>query len=195
MPTYGPDVVLNKPAFVHETAQIYGKVTIEEGASVWINVAMRAEQHEIVIGKHTNVQDFCMVHVGSQTGAIIGQHCSLTHHSTIHGCRIGDNCLIGINAVIMDGAEIGDNCIVGQNAFVRENQKIPDNSIVVGVPATVKKTQNNFLANRMNAFLYHQNALAYAAGDYRLWSRDSFWQLVADEMDQLKAELAKLEGK
>lgn len=191
MPTYGPDVTLNNPAYIDETARIFGKVTIEEGASVWPNVVMRAEQHEIVVGKRTNIQDLTMVHVGSGTGSIIGEDCSITHHCTIHGCTIGDACLIGINAVIMDGAVIGENSIVGQNAFVRENQKIPPNSIVVGVPAAVKAERNNRIANRMNAFLYYENAIAYTKGNYRRWSEDAFWQLAADEMDRLKAEMAR----
>ena len=102
--------------------------------------------------------------------------------------------LVGINATVMDGSVVGDNSIVGQNAFVRENQVVPPNSIVVGVPATVKATRNNYLANRMNAFMYYENALAYALGNYRRWSEESFIQLAADEMDQLKAELAKMQA-
>ena len=156
-------------------------MTIEEQASVWAYVAMRAEVSDIVIGKRTNIQDFCMVHVGSHTSSIIGQDCSITHHAIIHGCEIGDNVLVGINATVMDGAVVGDNCIVGQNAFVRENQVVPPNSIVVGVPAVVKATRNNFLANRMNAFMYYENALAYALGNYRRWSEESFVQLAADD--------------
>ncbi|ANK80784.1 gamma carbonic anhydrase family protein [Minwuia thermotolerans] len=191
MPIYGPDVTLDNPAYIDETVRIFGKVTIGDGASVWPNVVMRAEQHEIVVGRRTNIQDFTMVHVGSASGSIIGQDCSITHHCTIHGCTIGDACLIGINAVIMDGAVIGENSIVGQNAFVRENQEIPPNSIVVGVPAAVKAERNSRIPNSMNAFLYYENAIAYSNGYYRRWSDDSFWQLAADEMDRLKAEMAR----
>ncbi|WP_417513410.1 gamma carbonic anhydrase family protein [Minwuia sp.] len=194
MPIHGPDVVLNNPAYIHDTVQIYGKVRIEEGVSVWPNVVMRAESQQIVIGRRTNIQDFTMVHVGSGSDSIIGEDCSVTHHCTIHGCTVGDACLIGINAVVADGAVIGDNCIVGQNAFVREGQKIPANSIVVGVPAAIKATRNNELPNRMNAFLYYENAIAYAQGNYRRWSEESFLQLSADEMDRLKAEIARSEG-
>lgn len=190
MPLFGPDIVLNNPAYIHDTAQIFGKVRIEEGASVWPNVVMRAETQQIIIGKRTNIQDFTMIHVGAGTDSDIGEDCSITHHCTIHGCRIGDACLIGINAVVADGAVVGDNCIIGQNAFVREGQQIPDNSIVVGVPAQVKATRDNELPNRMNAFMYYENALAYAIGNYRRWSEESFLKLSADEMDRLKTELA-----
>lgn len=190
MPFYGPDIVLNNPAYIHDTAQIYGKVRIEEGASVWPNVVMRAESQQIIIGRRTNIQDFTMVHVGAGSDSDIGADCSITHHCTIHGCTIGDACLIGINAVVADGAVVGENSIVGQNAFVREGQIIPPNSIVVGVPAKIKTTRNNELPNRMNAFMYYENAIAYAAGNYRRWSEDGFLTLAADEMDRLKQEIA-----
>ncbi|WP_416896721.1 MAG: gamma carbonic anhydrase family protein [Minwuia sp.] len=190
MPFHGPDIVIKNPAFIHDTVQVYGKVTIEDGVSVWPNVVMRAESQQIVIGKRSNIQDFTMIHVGAGSDSIIGEDCSVTHHCTIHGCTIGDACLIGINAVVADGAVIGDNCIVGQNAFVRENQKIPANSIVVGVPAAIKATRDNELPNRMNAFMYYENALAYAAGNYRRWSEEGFMKLAADEMDRLKAMIA-----
>ncbi len=190
MNIHGPDVVLNNPAFIHETVHIYGKVRIEEGASVWPNVVMRAENQQIIIGKRTNIQDFTMVHVGAGADSDIGDDCSITHHCTIHGCTIGNACLVGINAVVADGAVVGDNCIIGQNAFVREGQKIPDNSIVVGVPATVKATRDNRIPNKMNAFMYYHNAIAYAQGNYRRWSEEGFLKLAADEMDRLKAEIA-----
>jgi carbonic anhydrase/acetyltransferase-like protein (isoleucine patch superfamily) len=191
MSVIGPDVVLRQPAYMHETTHLYGKVTIEENASIWINVAMRAEQKEIVIGKFTNIQDFVMVHVGESTGTYIGSHCSITHHCTIHGCTIGDNCLIGINATIMDGCIIGDNCIIAGHTFLKEGTVIPPNSIVMGVPGKVVRTQNNFVRNRLNAYLYYRNALAYAAGRHREWDRADFPAEVRAEMQRLQAELGE----
>ena len=108
----GAEVVLDAPALVHETAYLYGKVYVGPGASIWPNVVTRAEMHEIRIGARTNIQDFVMIHVGSFTPTIVGEDCSITHHVTLHGCEIGDRCLIGINATIMDGAKIGENSIV-----------------------------------------------------------------------------------
>ena len=112
MPHIGPDVTLNNPAFIHDTALLHGKVTIREGASVWPYVVMRSEIFEIKIGARTNIQDFVMVHVGNRTPTIVGEDCSITHHVTLHGCEIGDRCLIGINSTVMDGAKIGANSIV-----------------------------------------------------------------------------------
>lgn len=183
---FGPDVVLNNPAYVHDTALLYGKVTVGENASIWANVVVRSELEEVVIGRDTNIQDFVMLHVGSSTGTYIGEACSITHHCTIHGCRIGDNCLIGIGSTLMDGAVIGDNSIVGPHTLVREGTKVPPNSVVVGAPSRVVRTRNNFIANRMNAFLYVQNALAYAKNEHRVWSTDQLRRDAMEEMGRLQ---------
>ncbi len=170
----GPDVDLRNPAYMHDTAHLYGKVIVEEHASIWVNVVARAEQRQIVIGRYTNIQDFVMLHIGDATDTIIGSHCSITHHCTIHGCTIGDNCLIGINATIMDGCVIGENSIVGGHTFLKPGTIVPPNSIVTGAPGKVIRTQNNFVRNRMNAYAYYKNAVGYARGDFRVWSNASF---------------------
>lgn len=192
MPEFGPDVILNNPAYVHPSAHLYGKITIEEHASIWINVVARAEHKEIVIGSHTNIQDFVMLHIGDTSGTYIGSHCSITHHCTIHGCTIGDNCLIGINATIMDGCVIGENSIVAGHSFLKEGTIIPPNSIVIGAPGKVVRTENNFIRNRMNAHLYYKNALAYAAGQYREWSRAGFPAEAMAEMARLQAAFSSM---
>lgn len=194
MHVHGPDVVLNNPAYIHETAWIYGKVRLEEGSSVWINVAMRAENYEIVVGPYSNIQDFAMLHVGSQSGTYIGAHCSITHHCTIHGCTIGDNCLIGIGSTIMDGCIIGNNCIIGGHTFLKENTVIPENSVVVGSPGKVIKTQNNYVRGRLNAWLYYRNALAYGQGQYRDWDQPEMAKAVGAEIARLTEEMKALEA-
>ncbi len=192
MSDFGPGVDVARAAYIHATAQIYGNVTLGEGSSVWINVAMRAEMYEISIGAHTNIQDFVMIHVGSTTPTVIGDHCSITHHCTIHGCTIGDNCLIGINATIMDGAVIGENSIVAGGAFVKEGTVIPPNSIVMGMPAKVTRERNNWIANRMNAFLYEHNAHAYARGHHRVWADADAQSSLQRKAEQLQAEFETL---
>jgi len=170
-----PGVVVDAAAFVHSTAQLYGDVRIGPGASIWPNVVMRAEALHIEIGEGANVQDFVMVHIGFGSPTIIGPWCSITHHVTIHGCSIGADCLIGINATIMDGAVIGENSIIAGHAFVKEGAVIPPNSIVMGQPASVVRERNSKRANRTNGVLYKMNAEAFATGDFRVWSRpDSF---------------------
>ena len=120
-----PQAVLRNPAYIHESAWLYGKVTVEEGASIWINAAARAEHKEIVIGAYTNIQDFVMLHIGDATPTLIGSHCSITHHCTIHGCTIGDNCLIGINSTIMDG------CVIGETSMLYSSSAASFSSLVV----------------------------------------------------------------
>jgi len=192
---FGPLVTLDKPAFIHETVEIFGKVRINEGVSIWPRVVIRAEAYENIIGPYSNIQDFAMVHIGNSKGAIIGAHCSITHHATVHGCTIGDNCLIGINATVMDNAVIGDNCIIAGHSIVPEGAQIPANSIVAGVPGVVVKSRNNFVTNRMNAFIYHYNGLAYARGEHRAWDDPGFATAKAAEEAGLIAELAAIEAR
>ncbi|UYV35866.1 gamma carbonic anhydrase family protein [Rhodobacteraceae bacterium D3-12] len=164
----GKDVVLDNPAMVHDSAQLYGKVYIGQGASVWPNVVTRAEMYEIRIGARSNIQDFVMIHVGNFTPTIVGEDCSITHHVTLHGCEIGDRCLIGINATIMDGAKIGANSIVAGHSIVTENAEFPENSIIAGVPAKQVGTRDCGAANLGNARFYEMNAQNYGEGRERL---------------------------
>ena len=160
----GGNVVLDNPAFIHDTATLYGRVSIGPGASIWPNVVTRAEMYEIRIGARTNIQDFVMIHVGALTPTIVGEDCSITHHVTLHGCDIGDRCLIGIGAVIMDGAKIGANSIVAGNSIVTENSEFPENSVIAGSPAKLVATRDCGAANLANARTYGLMANAYAEG-------------------------------
>lgn len=171
-PHIGDGVVLNDPAFIHPTAFLYGRVTIGRGASVWPYAVFRAEMFEIVVGEQTNVQDFVMIHVGNRTPTIIGRECSITHHATLHGCTIGDYCLVGIGATVMDGAKIGANSIVAGHSIVTEGSEFPENSIIGGSPARLIKTRNSQQSNRHNALFYHLNALNYARSIDRLQPAD-----------------------
>ena len=171
-PHLGPDVVLDDPAFIHPTALIHGKVSIGPGASVWPYVVMRAEVHEIRLGARTNIQDHVMIHVGYNTPTLVGEDCSITHRVVLHGCEIGDRCLIGIGATVMDGAKIGANSIVAGHAIVTEGAEFPENSIIAGTPARLVKSRDNTAANLANARFYHQNGLNYAAGVERFSEQD-----------------------
>jgi len=109
-----------------------------------------------------------MVHVGNDTPTVVGEDCSITHHVTLHGCEIGDRCLIGINATFMDGAKIGANSIVAGHAIVMQNQVFPENSIIGGVPARLIGTRDNGEANVRNARFYEEIARRLARGEERL---------------------------
>lgn len=163
-------VDVSKAAFVHPSAFLYGQIALGTGVSIWPYAVARAELHSIAIGDYTNIQDFAMLHVGFDTPTIIGRYCSITHRATLHGCTIGDNCLIGIGATVMDGASIGENSIVGEHALVRPGFIAPPGSVIAGIPARIIRTKDNRIANRINALFYHENALAYARGDHRAWA-------------------------
>jgi carbonic anhydrase/acetyltransferase-like protein (isoleucine patch superfamily) len=149
--------------------QVYGRVSIARGSSLWPNATIRAEACEVEIGAMTNLQDFTMVHVGYESATRIGAYCSITHHATVHGCTIGDYCLIGIGATIMDGAEIGAGSIVGGGALVPEGKSFPANSVIVGIPAKRVAERDSARENRLNAWNYWRNAQHYRRGEHRAW--------------------------
>ena len=154
--------------------QIYGKVSIAEGSSLWPHCVIRAETQEVRVGRFTSLQDFVMLHVGYDDSTHIGDFCSITHHATLHGCTIGDACLVGVNAVIMDGAVIGGGSIVAGGAAVTEGKVFPPHSIIAGVPAKVIGERDCSRANRMNAWLYNYNAQAHRRGEFRAWEGPAF---------------------
>ena len=166
-------------------AQLFGAVTIGEGSSVWTNATFRAECQEIRVGRMTNVQDFAMVHVAYDRPTLIGDFCSITHHVTVHGCTIEDDCLVGINATVMDGAVIGRGSIVAGGAFVKEGSVFPPGSIIAGVPAKVIKQRDCARDNRMNAWQYWRNAQAYRIGNHRAWEGADYERWVVEIRAQI----------
>ena len=160
---------IDPSVYRHPSAQLYGKISIGAESSVWPNVVIRAECHAVKIGRYTNLQDFVMIHIGYGHSSVIGDFCSITHHTTIHGCSIEDDCLIGINAVVMDGAEIGKGSIVAGGAMIREDSVYEPGAIIAGVPAKQIAERDSARANRQNAWQYHWNAQAFKRGDHRSW--------------------------
>jgi carbonic anhydrase/acetyltransferase-like protein (isoleucine patch superfamily) len=185
---------IDPSVFVSPSAQIYGSVEIEAESSIWPNVVIRAEAQHVRIGRYTNLQDFVMVHVGYDDPTEIGDFCSITHHATVHGCKIEDDCLIGINAVVMDGAIIGKGSIVAGGAMIRENSVFEPGSIIAGVPAKKIGERDSARPNRKNAWLYHLNAQAYKRGDHRAWATPEYEQRLRELDIQLEtdADLAGL---
>ena len=165
-------IQIDETAWVHESALLFGNISVGRESSIWPHVVMRSEMFFIKIGARSNIQDFVMVHVGATTPTIIGDDCSITHHATLHGCNLGDNCLVGINSTIMDGAVIGNNCIVAGHSIITEGSSFPDNSIIAGSPAKLLKSRNSSVANKMNAAFYVLNAKNYRHGIHRISKED-----------------------
>jgi len=175
-------------AWIAPSAVLSGAVAIEADVSVWHNAVMRAECCEISIGRMTNIQDFVMIHVAFDSPTRIGEFCSITHHATVHGCTIEDHCLVGINAVVMDGAVVGRGSIVAGGALVPEGRVYPPGSIIAGIPAKVIAQRDSARANRINAWVYHRNAQRTRAGDQRAWTGEEYASWLAHKRAEVERD-------
>ena len=129
--------IINKKVFVAENATIIGEVNIGEYTSIWYNAVLRGDIASIVIGKNTSIQDGSIVHCDTGVSTIIGSNVTVGHNVVLHACKIGDNSLIGIGAIVLDKAEVGEGAIVGAGAIVTPKTKIPPYTMALGIPAKV----------------------------------------------------------
>lgn len=147
-------------AFIAPGAVVLGDVEMKDDVSIWYHATVRGDREPIAIGRGSNVQDNCVVHTAAGFPVTIGENVTIGHSAVIHGCTIGDNSLIGMGAILMNGSSIGKNCIIGAGALVTEGMKIPDNSVAVGNPARVvrRTTEQDIAANLKNAASYMEDA-------------------------------------
>jgi carbonic anhydrase/acetyltransferase-like protein (isoleucine patch superfamily) len=148
---------ISSTAWIAPGADIIGDVEIGEDSSVWFGCVIRGDVHYIKIGKRTSIQDMSMIHVthyekekkiGDGFPTIIGNDVTIAHRVMLHGCKIGNACLIGMSATILDGAEIGDESIVGAGALVTGGKKFPPRSLILGSPAkAVRELSDEEVAN------------------------------------------------
>lgn len=152
-------------AFVAPTARVVGDVTLGENVSVYYSAVIRAEVEPIRVGSGTNVQDCCVFHSDEGFPVNVGENCTIGHGAIIHGCTIGNNTLIGMGAIVLNGVVIGDNCIVGAGALVTGGTVIPDGSMALGSPAKVKRelTEAEIQGNRESALGYQEECKLYKA--------------------------------
>ena len=160
-------------AFVAPSADVVGQVTIEEGGSIWHGAVLRADLNRIHIGKFSNVQDLCVIHVDHDRPVEIGAYVTVGHGAILHGCQIGDFCLIGMNATVLDGAKIGVGCIIGAGCLIPPGKEIPPYSQVIGMPGKITKELSEEKAMELK-----QHALSY-------------WQLAQEYRDEAQNPLAK----
>lgn len=127
-------------AYIDQSAQVIGDVTVGERSSIWPNVTARGDVHWIRIGDESNVQDNCVLHCDPGTFPLsVGNRVTVGHLAVIHGCTIEDDCLIGIGAIILNGAKIGKGSVIAAGAVVPEGAEVPPGSLVMGVPGKVKR--------------------------------------------------------
>lgn len=132
--------VIHPSAFIAPNAVLLGDVTIGEDASVWYNSVLRGDINRIVVGRGSNVQDGSVLHLSADHGCLIGEYTTVGHMAMLHACNIGNECLIGMGAIILDGVQIGDRCIIGAGALVTQGKVIPPGSMVLGSPAKIVRT-------------------------------------------------------
>ena len=122
-------------AYIARTAVVVGEVELGKDASVWYGAVLRGDRGAIRIGEGTNIQDNCVLH----EGLTVGKGCSVGHAAILHGCTVGDNCVVGMGTIILNGAVIGENCLIGAGAVVTGKMRAPAGSLILGNPATVVK--------------------------------------------------------
>lgn len=160
--------VLGDGVWIAPSAAVVGDVVLGDGASVWYGAVIRGDVNYIRIGEATNVQDLAVVHVSRGTHpCLLGDRVTLGHSAIVHGCRVEDDCLIGMAAVVLDGAVIGEGSIVGANAVVTRDTVVPPRSMVLGAPARVVRTvtDDEYESIVANALHYVRLARMYAGED------------------------------
>ena len=158
---------IHPSVFISEACYIVGDVEIGENSSVWPGAVIRADFGSITIGKGSVIQDTCVVH--SDDFLEIGDNVLVTHGAVIHCHRIGNNVLLGINSVLLEGAEVGNYCLIGAGAVVRAGTKVPDESLVIGVPGQVRAlSPDNRKRLEDPTVNYIRNAKAHKQAGYGL---------------------------
>jgi carbonic anhydrase/acetyltransferase-like protein (isoleucine patch superfamily) len=159
--------------YIADNATIIGDVVLGNQSSVWFGAVLRGDIEPVIMGERSNIQDNSVAHTGKGAPTILGNDVTVGHKVTLHGCRIGNNCLIGMGAILLDGCEIGDNCIIGAGAIVSMNRRIPAGSLALGAPAkvirslseedisNVRKYAERYVANMER---YRNGALSPIAG-------------------------------
>jgi carbonic anhydrase/acetyltransferase-like protein (isoleucine patch superfamily) len=131
---------IDASAYVAESANLIGKVTLEANASVWFGATLRGDNERITIGANSNVQEGTVMHTDMGYPLVLGKNVTVGHQAMLHGCTIGDGTLVGIQAVVLNGAKIGKGCLIGAGALVTEGKEFPDRSLILGSPAKVART-------------------------------------------------------
>ncbi|AKA70768.1 gamma carbonic anhydrase family protein [Clostridium scatologenes] len=152
--------VIDRSVFIAYSADVIGRVTLAQDVSIWYGTVLRGDCNSINIGKGSNIQDNCTVHIGNNSSVEIGEYVTVGHNAVIHGCKIGNNCLIGMGSIILNDAEIGDETIIGAGSLVTEGKKIPSGVLCMGSPARVIRelTEDEKEKIRNSAFEYIEEA-------------------------------------
>jgi carbonic anhydrase/acetyltransferase-like protein (isoleucine patch superfamily) len=157
-------------AWVADSAVVIGNVELAEEASVWFGAVLRGDTETLTIGRRSNVQDGSVLHADHGFPLVLGEGVTIGHQVMLHGCRIGDGSLVGIQAVVLNGARIGRHCLVAAGAVVTEGKEFPDGSLIMGAPARVVRplTPEQIDGLKESAQHYVDNARRYRDGLKRM---------------------------
>ncbi len=157
-----------KDVYIARGAVVTGNVKIGEQSSVWYNAVVRNETDSIVIGKRVNLQDGVILHNSVGFPIVIGDGVTVGHGAIVHGAQIGENTLIGMGAILLNGSRIGRDSIVAAGSLVTQNRSYPDGVLIIGNPARVfrKLTEEEIETNRQSADIYTERAKNMVQGGY-----------------------------
>ncbi|MGB9768308.1 MULTISPECIES: gamma carbonic anhydrase family protein [Dictyoglomus] len=154
---------VDREVYISDRAVIIGKVTLKRGVNIWDFAVIRGDLDSIFIDEYTNIQENVVIHVDEGKPVYIGKYVTVGHSAIIHGCKIEDNTLIGMGAIILDGAVIGRNSIIGAGTLIPQGKEIPEGSVVIGVPGKIVRSvrEEEILHIKRNAELYYQLSKKY----------------------------------
>jgi carbonic anhydrase/acetyltransferase-like protein (isoleucine patch superfamily) len=128
---------LGKGVYIARSAVVLGDVKLGDFSSVWYNAVLRGDINRIIVGHHTNIQDNAVLHLADEFPCIVGNYVTVGHSAIVHACKVGDEVLVGMGAVILDGAVVGKQSLIGAKTVVPRGMRIPPGSLVLGTPAKV----------------------------------------------------------
>ncbi len=162
--------VLDPETFVADGARLVGRVILAAGASVWYNSVCRADIADIIIGENTNIQDNCVIHVESGRDTVLGRGVTVGHGAILHACTVGDNCLIGMGAILLDGCSVPRDSVVAAGSLVPPGKTYPEGSLILGSPARVARKLTAEEIGKIGASAEHYRAFWEAYVDQGIGS-------------------------
>lgn len=130
-------ITLGDGAYITQGCSVIGNVVLGKDSSIWYGAIVRGDIEPCIIGNRSNIQDGSILHVSLNKPVIIGDNVSIGHGVKLHGCTIGNNVLVGIGSIVLDGAVIEDNCVIAAGSLITPNKRIPSGSMVMGSPFKV----------------------------------------------------------
>jgi carbonic anhydrase/acetyltransferase-like protein (isoleucine patch superfamily) len=156
-------------AYIAESADIIGDVTLHDDVSIWSHVTIRGDNAPIIIGAGSNIQESSVLHVDEGHGLTVESRVTVGHQAMLHGCTIREGALVGIQAIVLNDAVVGRNCLIGAGALIPEGRVIPDNSLVIGIGKVVRQlTEEEIARMHHNTAGYVERARQYKRSLKRL---------------------------